>query len=219
MNPNVNIIIADDHQIVRDGVRSLLEGEPDITVAGEAEDGEDVLNLLKSVPADIVVMDINMPRMDGISCTRIISRDFPETRVLALTMLMEDQHVKAMIHAGASGYIMKNSGKEELLTAIRRIMEGKHYFSDEATNAIMLDLLQPSGNKTNDEGEKIPLTDREIEILRLIAQELTNEEIGKKLFISRRTVDAHRRNLLEKTGSRNTAGLIKFAVKHNLIGT
>lgn len=217
MSQKVNIIIADDHQIVRDGIRSLLEGEQDIAVSGEAEDGEDVLTLLKESPADLVIMDINMPRMDGISCTRIISNDFPDTKVLALTMLIEDQHVKAMIHAGASGYIMKNSGKDELLKAIRRIMAGKHYFSDEATNAIMLDLIQPGGKKDKDEGDHVPLTDREIEILRLIAQEMTNEEIGKKLFISRRTVDAHRRNLLEKTGSRNTAGLIKFALKHNLI--
>jgi DNA-binding NarL/FixJ family response regulator len=217
MSQKVNVIIADDHQIVRDGIRSLLEGEQDIMVAGEAEDGEDVLTLLKEAPADLVIMDINMPRMDGISCTRIISTDFPDTKVLALTMLIEDQHVKAMIHAGASGYIMKNSGKDELLKAIRRIMEGKHYFSDEATNAIMQDLIQPGGKKDKDEGDHVPLTEREIEILRLISQEMTNEEIGKKLFISRRTVDAHRRNLLEKTGSRNTAGLIKYALKHNLI--
>jgi DNA-binding NarL/FixJ family response regulator len=217
MSKITTIIIADDHQIVRDGVRSLLEGEPEITVTGEAEDGEDVLNLLKSEPADLVIMDINMPRMDGITCTEIISREFPDTRVLALTMLIEDQHVKAMIHAGASGYIMKNSGKEELLKAIRRIVDGKHYFSEEATNAIMMDLLQPSEKKEKKDGDDIPLTEREVEILKLIALEMTNEEIGKKLFISRRTVDAHRRNLLEKTGSRNTAGLIKYAVRHQLI--
>jgi DNA-binding NarL/FixJ family response regulator len=213
----VDIIIADDHQIVRDGVRSLLEDEPGFTVVGEAEDGEDVLEILKNRAADIVIMDINMPRMDGITCTRHISREYPGTRVLALTMLLEDQHVKAMIQAGASGYIMKNSGREELVDAIRRIMDGKHYFSDEATSAIMMDLVKPAGKDPDGAGDDVPLTDREVEILRLIAQEMTNEEIGKKLFISRRTVDAHRRNLLEKTGSRNTAGLIRYAVRHNLI--
>jgi DNA-binding NarL/FixJ family response regulator len=213
----VDIIIADDHQIVRDGVRSLLEDEPGFTVVGEAEDGEDVLEILKNRTADIVIMDINMPRMDGITCTRHISREYPGTRVLALTMLLEDQHVKAMIQAGASGYIMKNSGREELVDAIRRIMDGKHYFSDEATSAIMMDLVKPAGKDSGGSGDDVPLTEREVEILRLIAQEMTNEEIGKKLFISRRTVDAHRRNLLEKTGSRNTAGLIRYAVRHNLI--
>jgi DNA-binding NarL/FixJ family response regulator len=213
----VHIIIADDHQIVRDGVRSLLDDEPGFTVVGEAEDGEDVLEILKNRHADIIVMDINMPRMDGITCARHVTRDFPNTRVLALTMLMEDQHVKAMIQAGASGYIMKNSGRDELVNAIRRIMEGKHYFSDEATSAIMMDLVKPGGKEKPEPDDNVPLTEREIEILKHIAQELTNEEIGKKLFISRRTVDAHRRNLLEKTGSRNTAGLIKFAVKHGII--
>lgn len=213
----VNIIVADDHQIVRDGVRSLLDDEPGFTVVGEAEDGEDVLEILKNRHADIIVMDINMPRMDGITCTRHVTKDYPATRVLALTMLMEDQHVKAMIQAGASGYIMKNSGRDELVNAIRLIMEGKHYFSDEATSAIMMDLVKPGPKEKQETDEQVPLTEREIEILRHIAQELTNEEIGKKLFISRRTVDAHRRNLLEKTGSRNTAGLIKFAVKHGII--
>jgi DNA-binding NarL/FixJ family response regulator len=157
-----------------------------------------------------------MPVMNGIDATERIKKKQPDVKVLALTMLSEDQHIKKMIKAGASGYILKSSGKEELIKAITTIMDGKHYFSDEATQSILQELVQPSVSKNRD-ADEVNITDRELEVLKLIVNEFTNQEIADKLYISVRTVDTHRRNLLQKTGAKNTAGLVKYAIKNNLL--
>jgi len=214
---NVKILLADDHKIVRDGIKLMLEPQAGIDVVDEAENGKKALELLKDQLVDIVVMDINMPIMDGITATKKIKEKYSEVKVLALTMSNDDLHIRQMIQAGASGYIMKSAGRKELKDAIDAIMEGKHYFSDEATESIMMDLVKGKGKSTDP--DPIHITDRELEILELIVQEHTNQEIADKLFISSRTVDAHRRNLLQKTGARNTAGLVKYAFQHNLIST
>jgi len=214
---NVKILLADDHKIVRDGIKLMLEPQAGIDVVDEAENGEKALDILRDQFVDIVVMDINMPVMDGITATKKIKEKFPDVKVLALTMSNDDLHIRQMIQAGASGYIMKSAGRQELKEAINAIMEGKHYFSDEATESIMMDLVKGKGKSTDP--DPIHITDRELEILELIVQEHTNQEIAEKLFISSRTVDAHRRNLLQKTGARNTAGLVKYAFQHNLIST
>jgi DNA-binding NarL/FixJ family response regulator len=161
-------------------------------------------------------MDINMPVMDGITCTRHITEKYKNTRVLVLTMTNEQEHIKNMIEAGAGGYILKNSGKEELILAIETILSGKNYFSDEVKDIIMHEMVTKKSKHDKLSGEPVPLTRREKDVLKLIVQEFTNFEIAEKLFISVRTVDAHRRNLLEKTGARNTAGLVKYAIENNL---
>ena len=130
----------------------------------------------------------------------------------------ELEHIKNMLSAGAKGYILKNSGKEELVAAIKKVMAGQNYFSDEIKNLIMMEMVKKKSSSDKILGEKVPLTSRELEILELILQEFTNQEIAEKLFISVRTVDAHRRNLLEKTGARNTAGLVKFGLENHLFG-
>ncbi len=214
---NVKILLADDHKIVRDGIKLMLEPQAGIDVVDEAENGKKALELLKDQLVDIVVMDINMPIMDGITATKKIKEEYPDVKVLALTMSNDDLHIRQMIQAGASGYIMKSAGRKELKDAIDAIMEGKHYFSDEATESIMMDLVKGKGKSTDP--DPIHITDRELEVLELIVQEHTNQEIADKLFISSRTVDAHRRNLLQKTGARNTAGLVKYAFQHNLISS
>jgi DNA-binding NarL/FixJ family response regulator len=214
---NIKILLADDHKIVRDGIKLMLEPQAGIDVVDEAQNGKEVLEKLESQLVDIVVMDINMPEMDGITATRKVKEKFPEVKVLALTMSNDDLHIRQMIQAGASGYIMKSAGRKELKDAIDAIMEGKHYFSDEATESIMMDLVKGKGKSTDP--DPIHITDRELEILELIVQEHTNQEIAEKLYISSRTVDAHRRNLLQKTGARNTAGLVKYAFQHNLISS
>lgn len=208
------IVLADDHKIVRDGLKALLDEESDMAVVAEAEDGKGVLEIVKSQSVDIIIMDISMPSMNGIECTRAVKEYNSSIKVLALTMMEEEQHVRNMIRAGASGYIMKESGQDELVQAIREVLRGNHYFSDSATQTIMMDLLQEeSGSKV----KKVPLTSREIEILRLISMEYINQEIAKELNISIRTVDAHRRNLLQKIGARNTAGLVKYAIDHEIL--
>lgn len=212
----IRLVLADDHKIVRDGIKSLLQYESRYEIAGEAENGEEAIALVEKLNPRLVIMDINMPVLNGIDATRIITEKYPDTRVLALTMTSEQEHIRKMIEAGAGGYILKNSGREELVSAIDTIAEGRNYFSDEVKDAIMQNMVQKQAKNDKIAGEPIPLTRREKDVLNLILKEFTNYEIAEKLFISARTVDAHRRNLLEKTGARNTAGLVKFAIENNL---
>lgn len=212
----IRIVLADDHKIIRDGIISLLQDEPKIEICGEAENGKVALNLVEQLKPDLVIMDINMPVMDGITSTRLITEKHKNTRVLALSMTNEQEHIKNMIEAGAGGYILKNSGKEELILAIETILAGKNYFSDEVKDIIMQEMVSKKSKHDKLSGEPVPLTRREKDVLKLIVQEFTNFEISEKLFISVRTVDAHRRNLLEKTGARNTAGLVKYAIENNI---
>lgn len=212
---NVKIALVDDHKIVRDGIKIMLESQPGIEVIAEASNGKEVLEMIKNQRIDLVIMDINMPEVDGIAATRELIEKYPKVKVLALTMSNDDLHVRQMIQAGASGYIMKSAGRKELKGAIESIMNGKHYFSDEATHSVMMDLVKGKGKSTSP--DVVHITDRELEILEHIVKEYTNQEIAEKLYISPRTVDAHRRNLLQKTGARNTAGLVKYAFQHNII--
>lgn len=212
---NIKVLLVDDHKIVRDGIKLMLQPQAGIEVVAEAENGDEVLGLLEEQTVDVVVMDINMPEMDGISTTKQVKEKYPLIKILALTMSSDDSHIRQMVQAGASGYIMKSAGRDELKTAIHDVMKGKHYFSDQATQSIMMDLVKNKGKSVDP--EPIHITERELEVLQLIVKEFTNQEIAKKLYISPRTVDAHRRNLLQKTGARNTAGLVKYAFTHNLI--
>ncbi len=212
---NINIGIVDDHKIVRDGVKVMVEDHPGFDIICEAENGKEAIEQCSNHNVDVLIMDITMPVMDGIEATRVIKENHPDIKILALTMLSEDQHIRKMIKAGASGYILKNSGKKELIKAIESIIEGKHYFSNDATQAILQELVTPDLNKVNDDDD-VHITDREREVLKLIVNEFTNQEIADKLFVSVRTIDAHRRNLLQKTGAKNTAGLVKYALKNKL---
>jgi len=213
---DLQILIADDHKIIRDGLQAMLEDAEGINVVAEATGGEEVLEICRSEKIDIVIMDINMPEPNGIETTRMLKKEFPNINVLALTMMQEDEHIRRMIAAGAGGYISKSSGSEELIEAIHTVAKGENYFSEEATKAVMKNLVE-SGGKKKKSVSSGDLTERELEVLKLICRELTNKEIAEKLYISIRTVDAHRRNLLQKTGARNTAGLVKYAVRNNLV--
>jgi DNA-binding NarL/FixJ family response regulator len=208
------IMLVDDHKLIRDGVKSYLERNKNYQIVAEATNGKEALEFLKSIEVDLLIMDINMKVMDGITCTREVLRLYPEKKVLALTMLNENQHIKQMLAAGAAGYLLKNCDEEELITAINSIINYGSYYSPQVTKTIMNSL---STNKPKVvQGDQIPLTDREKEVLHLILKEYANKEIAKTLFISPRTVDAHKRNLLEKTGSRNTAGLVLYAINNQL---
>lgn len=215
-NKNVNILLVDDHKIVRDGITSLLSDVPHCHFIGEAENGLQALELIRKLSPDLVILDINMPVMDGLTCMKQIAEKFPDVKVLVLSMINEQDHIKNMIEAGAGGYILKNSGKKELITAIDTVMSGENYFSDEVKDLVMMGMVKKKTTDSKIIGEPVPLTPRELDVLRLIIQEYTNQEIAEKLFISVRTVDAHRRNLLEKTGARNTAGLVKYALQNQL---
>jgi len=216
MQKPVKIMLADDHQLIRDGLRSYLESSKHFRVVAEAANGLQVLNQLKKNKVDLVVMDLKMDVMDGIGCTKEVSKKFPKVKVLALTMYNEQQYIKQMIAAGASGYLLKNCGQEQIIKAIEEIMLGNTYYSAEVTQTIMNGIGTKSKRKASLDGSQIPLTEREKEVLELVIKEYSNQEIADSLFISLRTVDAHKRNLLEKTGSKNAAGLVKFALKYQL---
>jgi DNA-binding NarL/FixJ family response regulator len=212
----IKVLLVDDHKIVRDGIKVLLQDETDIEVIGEAENGKHALEKLAEITPDLMIIDINMPVMNGIECSREVAKSFPSVKILALTMLNEQEHIKNMIAVGALGYILKTSGKRELVDAIKAVISGHNYFSDEVKNIIMMNMVKKKSHGSKIAGERLPLTSREKDVLEYIVKEFTNQEIAEKLFISVRTVDAHRRNLLEKTGSRNTAGLVKYAIENNL---
>ncbi|WP_340105617.1 response regulator transcription factor [Rhodohalobacter sp. 8-1] len=212
---NIKVLLVDDHKIVRDGIKLMLEPQAGINVVAEAEDGEEVKNILDETSVDVIVMDINMPGMNGIKTTKMVKDEHPNIKVLALTMSSDDSHIRQMVQAGASGYIMKSAGRDELTNAIHDVMAGKHYFSDQATQSIMMDLVKNKGKSSAP--DPVHITERELEVLQMIVKEHTNQEIAEKLYISPRTVDAHRRNLLQKTGARNTAGLVKYAFQNGLV--
>lgn len=213
-----HILIIDDHQVVRDGIKLYLENDPEYEVAGEASSGPEGLEMLESQQVNLVLMDLSMKDLDGIETTKEIIRRFPAVKVVALTMHNDYQHIRAMMEAGASGYILKSCDEQELKQAIDAVMNDTVYYSREVANTVMNNMARKNARK-NVSGIDTPLTPREKEVYRLILEELSNQEIADRLFISVRTVEVHKRNLLEKTGAKNTTGLVLFAIKNQLFDT
>lgn len=211
----IKILLVDDHTLIRDAIRAHLSGE-NYQIVAEASNGKEAIEMIEKAQPDIVFMDINMPGQDGISTTREIKKKYPELEVIALSMLQESQYIRQMFEAGAKGYLLKNCSEEDLKQAIDHVLEGKVYYSPEVSDSLIQGFVQPRQSGAGG-SVRVKLTNREKEVLSLIAQEYSNREIAEKLFISIRTVDAHRRNLLEKTGSKNAAGLTLFALKMGLI--
>jgi len=213
----MKILLVDDHKLIRDAIRSYLDGDDEFEVVDEAGNGQEALVLLKSIEVDVVLMDIQMPVMNGIDCTKAIKEKYPDIRILSLSMMKDNQFIKQMFAAGASGYILKNSGEEEVKKALRSVFNGENYNSAEVAEIVMQNMMKGSNIKrSNKLVVDLPLSSREEEVLYLIIKEKTNQEIADELFISPRTVDAHKRNLLEKTGSKNIAGLVLYAIEKNL---
>ncbi|MEZ4888633.1 MAG: response regulator transcription factor [Chitinophagales bacterium] len=211
----IKVIVADDHKMIRHGIISLLKEETDILVIGEADNGKEVILLLQKKMADIVLMDIDMGDYNGIDATKQITKLYPDVKVLIVSMYSDLSYITKAFEAGAKGYLLKNAGKNEMLKAIDLLMRGETYCSTEVSAKLVAHLQGKISNKKKQEG--IPLTRREMEVLKLIAAEYSNPEIAEELFISIRTVDTHRRNLLTKLGAKNTAGLVKYAIKYGLV--
>lgn len=214
-NKIIRVIITEDHQIVRQGLRLLLHEDSGIKVVGEAANGVELLELLKDVPADVVLIDVNMPIMDGYEVTARVVKEFPEVKVIILSMLHNLPVVQKLLQLGASGYMLKNSNKDELRSAIKLVAGGNKYISSE----LSVSLLEDSYSTTVAGNAEYPLnlSKREIEVLLLIAEGYTNAEIADKLFNSKRTIETHRQNMLAKTGAKNTANLIKYAIEHKIL--
>lgn len=214
----VSILIADDHQLVLDGLTAIVQDRPEFNLVGTARNGREAVKLVALLKPDIVFMDIDMPGMNGLEATSIIKRDHPETSVVILTMHSEPSLVKAVINFGANGYLLKNADRHEFIDALLKVAEGKSYFSPELTRSLVSEGAKSSSFLTSNPSLLLSkLTEREIEVLRLIAEGLSNKEIGDQLFISHRTVDTHRTNLMKKLDIHNIAGLIKFAFGNGLV--
>ncbi|OGX84596.1 response regulator transcription factor [Hymenobacter glacialis] len=214
----IRVFLVDDHPVVRDGIRSLLEHQTGIEVVGTAGNGQELLDQLPAVPTDLVLVDINMPVMDGYTTTQHLREEYPDIKVLALSMLMEELYIGRMLEAGASGYLLKSTGKEEILHAIHAVMEGKPFLCSEIGLAMLHKVLNLDTHGAAAPAQKNQLlSKREMEVLQLIAEGLTNAEIADQLFTSKRTVETHRQNILEKTQAKNTAALVKIALSDGLI--
>ena len=213
----IRVILVDDHGLIRTGLKSLLKDEPTITIVGEAENGMQLISLLESTQADVVLMDIEMPELNGFQTAQHLQHNFNSVKVLALTMFENEDYINKMMEMGAQGYILKNISKEELIHAVQMIASGKSYISAEIT----LNLLKknkPTQTGINLESpELVELSKRELEVLKLITEGYTNAEIADKLFTSKRTIDSHRQRIIEKTQAKNTAALVRFAISRGII--
>ena len=210
----MRILIVDDHGVLRAGLRALLNAEPDLHVVGEAADGQTGLRLATELSPDLVLMDITMPGMSGIQVTRQLKETLPSTRVLILTLHEDESLLREAIRAGASGYILKQAVEAELISAIRAVGRGELYIHPAMTRALLKDvspLLVPEENPTE------PLSPRELEVLRLVAQGHTNRQVAEMLHLSVRTVESHRANLMDKLGLSSPAQLVRYAIEHGFL--
>lgn len=210
----MRIIIADDHCIFREGLKTFIQREPDWSVVGEAENGLELLQMLKSLTCDLIIMDITMPEMDGLTALKEVKRMYPEIKVLMLSLMKDYEHFEQAKIFGASGYLAKDDAGEDLIPAIKKIMRGKLHISSSVTN-----LLAERQLRSMDDGESPSLeilTKRERQVLQLIAKGMTNKEVGCELKISVHTVENHRAHLLEKLGLKNAVSLVKFAISKGL---
>lgn len=210
------VIITDDHQIFRQGLRSLIVKEEIAEVIAEASNGKEFLNLLPEYKPDLVLMDIGMPEMDGVEATRRALQINPSLKILVLSNFGDEVHYFNIIQAGAKGFVLKTSGIHELQLAIERVLAGESYFSNELLRKIIANINLSENTRNSSKTEDKP-TRRELEVLQLVAGGFSNEEIADRLNISATTVKGHRSNLLMKTGTKNTAGLIMYAIKNKII--
>ena len=212
----IRVLLADDHTILRAGLRMMLNAQPDIEVVGEASDGRQALGEALRLQPDVVLMDITMPEMNGIEATRQIKRALESTRVLILTMHENEEYLFQVLRAGASGYILKEAADTELISAIRVVYSGRFYMSPSAQTMMVGDyLLRVRSGEERDSYSA--LTEREREILKLVAEGLTNNQIAERLYISPKTVDTHRTHIMDKLNLHSRAELVKYAMRRGLL--
>lgn len=210
----IKIIIADDHTMFLDGIAALLEKEKEIEVVAKAENGIEALRILDNAGAvDLVILDLSMPEMDGIDLSKNIKKKYPETKILVVSTHSNTQIISRLIRIGINGYLLKNTDAAIFLKAIRSITNGDNYFAEEITQKHLNNCIQIEKQTA----DIVELSNREKEILTLIAQEFTTNEIADQTFISLNTVNTHRRNLLSKLNAKNTAGLVKYAIENGLV--
>lgn len=214
----INVILVDDHQIVRDGIKSLLSDSPLINIVGEAQNAYEFFDLLKTITPDIVLLDISLPSMSGIEISKIISVDYPKIKILMLSMYTSEDFIFNALKSGIHGYLPKNTTRDELVLAINEICNGREYFSKSISNTILKSYVNSAkfGNKIS-EGKLDNLTNRERELLTYIVEGMHNPNIAEKLNISVRTVETHKTSIMRKLDLTSTVDLVKFAIKNKII--
>jgi DNA-binding NarL/FixJ family response regulator len=212
----IRLFIVDDHALIRDGMRALLSNTKGLQIVGDAANGQELLDQLPTAPADVVLMDLNMPVLDGFATLPLLRERFPQVAALVLTMLAHERYIGQAFDAGAAGYILKSTDQAEIVAAIQAVATGKRFLSSEIGLALLQKILHPEVASTEVKNTEA-LSYRELEVLRLIGEGLTNTAIAERLFVSRRTVETHRQNILEKTQMKNTAALVKYAMDHGLL--
>jgi DNA-binding NarL/FixJ family response regulator len=210
----IRILIADDHQLFREGLVNLISRSSEMEIIGQAENGREVIEMAAELKPEVILMDIGMPEINGIDATRIIKKNHPNIKIVALSMHSDRQYIKGMLEAGASGYLLKNSTVDQAIEAVKLVNGGKKYLSTDITEALIENYL---GKDKQSFIESTDLTQRELEILKLYAEGKETREIAKMLYLSVKTIGTHRQNILEKLGLRNTADMVKFALKHEII--
>lgn len=211
----IGIVLVDDHHILLDGLNALLKKQKDMEVKGIFTNGNELLQQLEKLQPDVALVDINMPEMTGVELTLRIKKHYPKTAVICLSMHDGIDYILEMVDSGVSGYLLKNTNDKELLEAIRAVHEGKLYFPAEIASKITAEAIRT--RKGEEHEKEMNLTERELEILKLIFKEYSNAKIAAELFISERTVETHRKNMLRKTKSASMLGLMKYAMEHKLI--
>jgi len=213
----IRVLLADDHTIVRQGLRSILEREPDLEVVGEAGDGREAVRMAASLAPDVVVMDITMPHMNGIEAASRIIKSNQGTRVVALTMHTAEEYVYSLLKAGARGYVLKDSSPSDLIEAIRAVARGGTYLHPDVSMTVVNEYLKRPDPRARSGQPSVALSHREREVLQLIAEGRTNKEIAGQLGLSVKTIEAHRTRIMEKLKIHNTAGLTRYAISRGII--
>ncbi len=208
----IRVFIVDDHQVVIDGISSIISDDDNIKFCGSAQNGKEALQELETVGVDVLLLDINMPEMDGIEVVKALREKGNKVRILVLTMHNNPQFTKQLIQLDVEGCVLKNAGKKELIMAITEVSKGERYYGKDVTESLFT-----SVKNTQDAVEEVQLTKREVQIIKLISSEYTTNEIATALAISTHTVDTHRKNIISKLGVKNFAGLVKFAIENGLV--
>jgi DNA-binding NarL/FixJ family response regulator len=212
INHNIKVLIADDHEIFRDGLKLMLSKADKIELVGEAANGKELIKLIETTSPDVVVTDIKMPMMDGVEATKKIKEQYPAIEVIALSMFDDEELILEMLDAGAKGYLLKNSDKFEITDAVTTVYEGNTYYCKH-TSSKLAKLIALSRENKEKKKKEAEFTEKEIEIIRLICQEFTNKEIGEKVFLSSRTVEGYRMKIMEKLKAKNTVGIVIEAIR------
>jgi DNA-binding NarL/FixJ family response regulator len=214
----ISILIADDHSIVREGIKNMLKDIEDFVIVGEAENGVDAIEKIKALAPNLIITDISMPKMTGIEVINIVKKEFPEVKTLILTIHSEEEFIEQIFRSGATGCLYKNAGKGEFELAIRAVNNGENYYCSGLSNVLLKDYFNKKDYAAEQQSDKrVFITVREKQILKLIAEEFSNYEIAEKLFISIRTVETHRKNMMQKLNIDSTIALIKYAVHTGII--